>query len=392
MLFFKNLQFILILSIMMIINTFSTNAQVRVVKNALSKNPSLKFNGIKGNVKLSNAILKDLKNCGWFDLTNNSNADYTLTGAANAGNLKITLNKQSPFLSFNMSFLPNNTTKVAHKSVDYILDKLFNVQNLCSSKIAFCASIAKKCKEIFVADYDGSNVKQLTHNSTLSVEPDWAPGFKRLLYTLYNRSSTDIIEYDLPSKRSRRLIHFPGLNTGGTVSPDGHYFAAILSKDGSVDLYVKSIETKLLKRLTKNRASESSPCWSPSGAKICFVSDIAGRPRLYVINASGKGMIKLKTFGTEAVSPDWSMDNKIVYSSKMGSSYTLAVYDMDTGESEIIVNAAGDWESPSWAPDSRHIIATRNYQGKQNLYIIDAWTKEAKGILGGKYKFSMPTW
>ena len=387
----KKLQ-IIIYSIIFISTTVSVNAQVHVVKNALSKNPSLKFNGIKGNSNLSNAIYNDLKNCGWFNITNSPNADYTLTGNANTNTLKVVLSKQSPFLSFNLSFAPNKTTFTAHKTVDYILKKLFNINNLCTSKIAFCASIAKKCKEIFISDFDGTNVQQLTHNGSLSVEPDWGPNHKRLLYTLYNRSSTDIIEYDLASRRSRRLIHFPGLNAGGTISPDGHYFAAILSKDGTVDLYIKSIETKLLKRLTHNRASESSPCWSPSGAKLCFVSDITGKPKLFVINATGKNLVKLKTFGSEAVSPDWSTDNKIVYSTKMGAAYTLAVYDMNIGESKLIVNIAGDWESPSWAPDARHVVATRHYKGKQELYIIDSWNKTVKPLLGGKYKFSMPTW
>ena len=387
----KKLQ-IIIFSIIFIATTISVNAQVHVVKNALSKNPSLKFNGIKGNSKLSNAVYNDLKNCGWFDITNGQNADYTLDGNANANTLKMVLNKQSPFLSFNLSFTPNKITFAAHKTVDYILKKLFNINDLCTSKIAFCANVAKKQKEIFISDFDGANVQQLTHNGSLSVEPDWGPNQKRLLYTLYNRSSTDIIEYDLSSRRSRRLIHFPGLNAGGTISPDGHYFAAILSKDGTVDLYIKSIETKLLKRLTHNRASESSPTWSPSGAKLCFVSDIAGRPKLFVINATGNNLVKLKTFGTEAVSPDWSSDNKIVYSTKMGSAYTLAIFDMDTGESKLIVNIAGDWESPSWAPDARHVVATRNYKGKQELYIIDTWSKSVKPLLGGKYKFSMPTW
>ena len=388
----KKLQIIIVYTIIFISTTIAINAQVHVVKNALSKNPSLKFNGIQGNSELSNAVNNSLKNCGWFDITNDSNADYILTGNANSNTLKIVLSKQSPIFSFNLAFLPNKTTFAAYKSVDYLLKKLFNIKNLCTSKIAFCAKISKKCKEIFISDFDGTNVQQLTHNNSLSVEPDWGPHQKRLLYTLYNRSSTDIIEYDLLTRRSRRLIHFPGLNAGGTISPDGHYFAAILSKDGTVDLYIKSVETKMLKRLTSNRASESSPCWSPSGAKICFVSDIAGRPKLFVINATGNNLIKLKTFGTEAVSPDWSRDNKIVYSTKMGSAYTLAMYDMETGESKLIVNIAGDWESPSWAPDGRHVVATRNYKGKQELYIIDTWNKSVKPLLGGKYKFSMPTW
>jgi len=367
-------------------------AQVKVVKNALLSNPTLKFNPIQGDSKISNAIYNDLKNCGWFNLTNDTNADYTLKGTCSSSNLIINLSKDTPFLRFQIPPSKTNPYKTAHQAVDYILKKLFNIKQLCTSKIAFCASLGKRKKELFMCNFDGSNPIQLTHNNTLSVEPDWEPGYKRLLYTLYNKASTDIIEYDLASKRSRRLINFKGLNTGATVSPDRHYFAVILSKDGSVDLYVKSIETKMIKRLTKNRASESSPCWSPSGAKLCFVSDLKGHPGLYTINATGQGLRRLKTLGTEAVSPDWSNDNKIVYSAKMGTNYSLAILDLKTGNSKIITNAAGNWEHPSWAPDARHIVVTGDMKGRKNLYIVDAKSGRINGLLSGKYDFSMPSW
>jgi len=382
----------LLLTVLIVFSAYFLPAQVKVVKNASNTNPTLQFNTIQGNVKLSNAIYNDLKNCGWFDMKNSSNADYSITGNVNSSNLTITIADKSPFLSFQLPVSNLNLNLTAHKAVDYILKKMFNIKQLCTSKIAFCAALGKMKKEIFMCDFDGSNSIQLTYNNTLSVEPDWEPGHKRILYTLYNKTSTDIIEYDIPSKRSRRLINFKGLNTGASVSPDGHYFAVILSKDGLVDLYIKSIETKMIKRLTKSRASESSPCWSPSGAKLCFVSDLKGRPGLYVINATGTGFRKLNTLGTEAVSPDWSINNKIVYSAKMGSNYSLAVFDLETGNSKIIINAAGNWEHPAWAPDGRHIVVAGDIKGKKNLYIVDSKTKRIKGLLGGKYNFSMPAW
>lgn len=378
------------------ISTFQVQAQIKISKAALTKNSSIFSQGIAGSPILTKQIQKDLKNCGWFDVKAGGKTDYIIKGSLAGSTLSIGLYRGNGTRALNFKIRANASLpeQASRKAVDYILKKLYDINKLCESKIAFCAKINRNVKEIYIADYDGSNVKQITRNRTLSVEPDWEPGQQRLVYTKYNKMTTDIVEYDLPSRRSRRLIQFPGLNAGAAVSPDGKYFAVILSKDGKVELYVKSIATKWIRRLTNSKASESSPCWSPAGGKICFVSDASRRPQLYIANASGKGRpVKLSTLGTEAVSPDWSSDNKIVYAAKIGRKYAIAMLDLNGKKpTKVVVAAAGDWESPSWAPDNRHVVASRTMGGRTDLYVIDTWTGKAKRILAGKVPFSLPSW
>ena len=370
-------------------------SQIRVKKAALRKNPSISSRGISGSPALTAKINNNLKNCGWFDVKQSGKTDYILKGSLSGSNLKVTIYRGNGTSVFSYTIKANtkNPERTSRQAVDYILKKQFQINQLCMSKIVFCAQIKTGFKEIYIADYDGSNVRQITKNRSLSVEPDWEPGQKRLVYTMYSKMFTDIVEYDLASRRSRRLIHFPGLNAGASVSRDGRYFAVILSKDGKVDLYIKSLNTKWIKKLTNSTSSESSPCWSPSGGKICFVSDRSRRPNLYVISARGGKAQRLPTLGTEAVSPDWSSDNKIIYSAKMGRNYAIALLDLNGKEpARIVVSAAGDWESPSWAPDNRHVVASRTFQGRSDIYVIDTWTGKAKRILAGKIPFSLPSW
>lgn len=374
----------------------SVNAQkIRVQKEALRKNPSILLKGIGGSPDLARQFNSDLRNCGWFDVQQGGKTDYIVNGSLSGSTLSISLfqGDGSSVMNFGVRVNPADLKSASRHAVDYLLKKLFEVDRLCTSKIVFCAEISKGIKEIYVSDYDGSNVKKITDNRTLSVEPDWGPGQTRIVYTLYSKMFTDIVEYDMNSKCSRRLIQFPGLNAGASVSPDGRYFAVILSKDGKVDLYIKSISTKWIKRLTANPAAESSPCWSPSGGQICFVSDVSGPPQLYIIKANGGTPVKLQTLGTEAVSPDWSSDNKIVYSAKMGQNYAIALLDLNGKEpARTLISAGGDWECPSWAPDNRHVVASRTLGGKSDIYVIDSWTGQARCILSGKVSFSLPRW
>lgn len=374
--------------------TFLTcSAQVKVVKTAGDKNPTLAFKGVAGNQEFSSLVIKDLKRCGWFDVVSGPTADYVVSGTGNGSAVQINVTGNSSF-TFNVPIPLRELRKASAKAVDAMLRKLFGVSGICSSKIAFCAEVKRGIKEIYVCDYDGGNPTRITKNMNLSVEPDWAPDDNSLIYTMYSKGYTDIVQYDLLSNRCRRVAQFPGLNAGGTISPNGKYLALILSKDGRIDLYVKLLAGKAMRRLTKGDAVEASPCWSPNGGRLCFVSDYSGgRPTLFTIGANGGAMKKLPTLGGEAVSPDWSCGNEIVYAAKMGRNYAVAVLDLNgKKEAKVVVNAAGDWECPSWAPDGRHVVCSRTQSGKSDLYIIDTWLGKTTLLLSGKYNFSMPSW
>ena len=369
--------------------------KVTIRKQALTRNPSLSFRQNNIPSAISAALAKDFRDCGWFDTAPTQTPDITvLASVANSAiRLQVTRRGLSSF-TVSAPYARKKTNAVSAALVDGVLKKLFGIPRLCQSTIAFCAKTAPSIQEILVCRYNGGAVAIITHNKVFSVEPAWEPGQKRLVYSMYGKSASAFVEYDLASKRSRRLASFPGLNAAAAMSPDGQYLAAVLSKDGEVDLYVKAVNTKWLKRLTRNKAVESSPCWSPSGGKICFVSNATGKPRLYIAPVAGGKAKRLPTFGTEALSPDWSSKNQIVYSAKMGRNYALALLDLN-GDTppKIIVSAAGDWEAPSWAPDDRHIVATRTLDnGQTGLYVVDTWTGKAKRILLGKAPLSMPAW
>lgn len=370
---------------------FSAFAQVRVVKSALARNPKVLFRGIAGDSTLSTVVGNDLRNCGWFEVVSGGGADYAVSGSAAGGALTLQAVDAGDTAVFAAKAGADKAS--AHRLVDALIKKLFNVRGICSSKIAFALESAKGYKDIYICDFDGSNIKRVSRNRTLCVEPGWTPGCASVVYTMYGPDRTDVVETELRSFRSRRLAQFPGLNSGAAVSPNGKVLALILSKDGQVELYIKNLAKAGMKRLTNGRSVESSPCWSPDGRRICFVSDMGGRPNLYLINADGGGLKRLPTSGGEAASPSWSSDNQIAYSAKMGRNYAIAVLDLSGRKpGRIITNAAGDWENPSWAPDNRHLVCGRALNGRGQLYVVDSWTGKSRPLFNSKYNTFSPSW
>ena len=95
--------------------------------------------------------------------------------------------------------------------------------------------------------------------------------------------------------------------------------------------------------------------------------------------------------GSESVSPDWSADNKIAYSAKLGE-YVVKVIDLSqtmgfpppkNRENSIIADSSCPvmpGESPSWAPDNRHLVVSC----RGSIYVVDTRTNARRRLIGGK--------
>jgi len=386
----------ILISILLCTSLFLCHGQVRVRKSAsdFTRNPTLTFHGIKNSLPLSAAMHSMLKSCGWFDLRSGA-TDYVLKGSyASSGTLSLELKQNNiAVTSLTINSGGSSERELAKAAVDAILKKVFNVAGICRTKIVFCVNTSSKSKNIYMCDIDGGNLKRVTRSPNMCVEPEWMPNGKSLLYTRYNRASTDIIQ-TIPSRDLSRIVAaYKGMNLGASASPNGKFIALILSRDGQVDLYIKSLSSRARRRLTKNKSPEASPCWNPAGSSICYTSGVSGRPQLYIVPISGVNPRRLATFGREAVNPSWSSDNQIVYSAKIGKNYTIATLDLN-GEKpgKVVIRAAGDWESPSWAPDNRHIVCYRTYRGRSAIYRVDTWTGKAILLVRLKTSASMPSW
>jgi len=365
---------------------------IEVKKSGGDKNPTLCFKGVSGNQQLSNEVASDLKMCGWFDVVNDGSADFVVNGAASGNSLSLNFANAAGVTITTVSATGESADVASHKAVDAILKFNFKVEGICRTKIVFSAEVGPAKKEIYICDFDGTNFKKLTNNNALSVEPVWSPNGRSVIYSYIGKCDTDLIELDLASNRSRRLAQFPGLNAGGKLSPSCANVALILSKDNQIDLYTRSVNGTDLKRLTNDKGVEASPCWSPDGGKICFVSDNGntGRPNLYMIGAGGGSARRMPTVGSEAVSPSWAKDNRIAYSAKLGN-YAIAILDISgtsTHKTGVVVSDGGDWKCPAWAPDNRHVVAEHN----GGLWVVDTWTGKSHQILGGKSKVALPDW
>jgi TolB protein len=386
----------LLLSACCLLFSCYASGSVTVVKRATEVNPKMYYSGIKNDSSLNSYMASNLKKCGWFDVTSSSSgAKYIISGYKSSGQVVIVVRNTSTNREYKLGTTEtSNKQALSYKLTDGILKKIFDIPGICNSKIAFNVQAGQN-KDIFICNFDGSNAKRITNNKTLSIEPSWGLNNNLIVYTMYKHSYTDIVGKYLSTGKTYKLASFPGLNNAASVSPNGKYIAMILSRDRQVELYIKELRGQKAIRVTHDKAVEGSPCWSPDGRYICYVSDRGiGRPSLYTYDVTTKKISKIRISGSEAVTPDWSpLGDKIVYSARFGKQYTLAIYDVRKGVSQTVnINSAGDWMRPSWAPDGRHVVCARRLNYVSQLYIVDTWTGKARQLLKYKSNLTSPNW
>ncbi len=376
---------------------FSASAQRAVVTKAGDGKISINLAGYRTGKDTASrtflSVLKaDLNRSGYFKVTS-SGGEFNVVGSCVAGGSSLKADCQVYKASTRQRLLgktyktaATDARGLAHRVADEIVYAATGKKGMASGKIALVSSRTGR-KELYVCDMDGKNLRQVTNDRSIVVGPGWMPDGKNIVYTSYKRGYPNVYM----TGRSKSLSSHGGLNASGAVSPDGKSMAVILSRDGNPELYIKSLRTGRLKRMTSTRrGNEASPCWSPDGNHIAYVSDTSGKPQIYIISKSGGKAQRLTSSGSENVAPDWGRNGYIVYSSRIGGRYRIAMANPASRSMRVLETDWADYEDPSWAPDGRHIVCSRTASYRSSIYLLDTLKDSPVALLKGSVDWFSP--
>jgi len=238
-------------------------------------------------------------------------------------------------------------------------------------------------KEVYTSDLFLGDVRQITRDGAIALKPRWSPDGEKIVYTSYYHSGfPDIFLMDLASYQRSTFESFRGTNDGARFSPDGRRVAMVLTGEGTSEIYVSDAEGREVARKTRFESDKASPCWSPDGRRIVFVSSPG--PQLYMMSAGG-GPLERITHGISSycAEPDWSRGNpdRIAFTVRVGhDNYQIAVLSLSQGESKVVSHAPFDGLEPSWLPDGRHLVYTARTAYTSRLCILDTETGKSVPI------------
>jgi Tol biopolymer transport system component len=180
------------------------------------------------------------------------------------------------------------------------------------TKIAFCSLRDDQYSQIYTVNSDGSEEKRITKVTTGdSCGPVWSHDGKKIAFysfALPHPSRNPAIWVMDPDGSNLKRLAEHGLSP--TWSPDDRQIAFASNRDTKFQIYAMNSDGSNVRRLTSNKAEDSSPAWAPDGNSIVFVSDRNGEhPALFLMAPDGSQQHRLIfSKRQDFCFPAWSLD------------------------------------------------------------------------------------
>ncbi|RPI71690.1 MAG: hypothetical protein EHM47_09665 [Ignavibacteriales bacterium] len=277
-----------------------------------------------------------------------------------------------------------------------------------------------QCDQIFTMNIDGSDKKMVSTGKGRTTCAYFLPGDETILYAsthhadkecppppdrskgyvwkLYN--TFDIFSANADGSDLKQLTTSEGYDAEATVSPGKDKIVFTSTRDGDPEIYVMDIDGNNQKRLTFEKGYDGGPFFSADGSKIVFrasrpetenelkdyselVEEGLVRPtalEIYIMDSDGSNIKQVTNLGKASFAPFFHPDGKrIIFSSnvnsKTGRDFDLYLINIDgTGLEQITFNDTFDG-FPMFTKDGTKLIFASNRfnknEGDTNIFIAD---------------------
>lgn len=147
-------------------------------------------------------------------------------------------------------------------------------------------------------------------------------------------------------------------------------------RDGNLEIYVMNADGRGMLRLTDSPGKDGDPAWTADGTRIAFESDRDGTLEIYSMMADGSDLTRL-TFsnpdeGFINVEPVWSPDgSRIAFASNRAGNAHIYVMNADGSGVQRLSDVPG--QGPEWSPDGARVAFTSiDEAGNFDVYTVDA--------------------
>src|SRR2546429_4030343 len=232
-------------------------------------------------------------------------------------------------------------------------------------------------------------------DGTLHIAPALSPDGRDIAYFSERKSFfVDLYLADAETGRVKRRLtkatltnNYESLrfiNSAGSFSPDGRYFAIAVKHNDKDDLVILDVKKdEEVRRITVPLNGLITPSWSPDGKQIVFTGFDGGLSDLFVVNADGTDLRRLTNDKYADLHPAWSPDGKTIafatdrgpatdFSQLRFGNMRIGLYHLENSSIELLPHTEhGKNINPVWAPDGRSIAFVSDRSGISDVYLYD---------------------
>ncbi|MDY0131456.1 MAG: Tol-Pal system beta propeller repeat protein TolB [Desulforegulaceae bacterium] len=283
--------------------------------------------------------------------------------------------------------------KMLKRFASEVMEKLFKNTGLFESQIAFVSNKTGN-KELYICDFDGTNIKEITNNKSINISPSWSYDNSYLAYTSYKRDIPEIFIKSLKGKKNY-IVSKGRLSITPSWIPGKFSLAAVFSIDGDPDIYIISPSGEILSTAVKGYGIDVSPAFSPDGNKMAFVSGRGGSPQIYIKSFLDNSVKRLTFEGNYNTSPSWSPTGEYLAFVGMTKEDGINIYTIrpDGSGLKMITSHSGDNEDPSWSPDGSLIVFSSSRNKGKKLFVMTRSGEDQRQLISNMAgNQSEPAW
>lgn len=197
-----------------------------------------------------------------------------------------------------------NAKDVLIYSADWSLDG----KSIAISLAENCTSSSTSCPyDIYVANYDGSDLTKLTYSLGQNASPSWSPDGKKIAFDSDRGGDSEIYVMDKDGTHVEQLTDNDNFDGNPKWSPDGKLISFESDRDGGDwDIYVMNADGSDQHAITSNSSSDYTQSWSPDGKWIVYVSSEGnGNNQILLVDLHGQNEYRVIDDKSNILFPTW---------------------------------------------------------------------------------------
>ncbi len=254
-------------------------------------------------------------------------------------------------------------------------------------QIAFASDRSGK-PQIYIVNTDGTDLHPITNMSEGACQPNWSPDGTVLVFVspcraraefyddFYSSSSLYSINPDGTEQRSLTVV--PGSDFDPAWSPDGEQIAFSSERDGQKEIYLLTVDSGAVTRLTTSAlgVENTQPSWSPDGTKILYTVKRLDAYQVWMMSATGRDNVQLVRSGQTLWDylPFWSTDGTTILFNQRnlgpGRPWLMSIPFADYAtRAAVRLNLPTPIEDVEFSPDGLWIVfESTNENGNRDIY------------------------
>jgi TolB protein len=238
--------------------------------------------------------------------------------------------------------------------------------------------------DIYSIAPDGSDPRQLTHDTYEDTDPAYSPDGTKLAFASRRENNWDVHLLDLRTGQETRLSRSPHYDGAPTWSPDGQRLAYESYQNGDLDIWLVDVagQHAPLNLTAESEAGDFAPAWSPDGRAIAFTSWRRGSKDLFMLDLESQALIHLTVTPTAEEGAVWqpqgnrlafvidNLGDRELFALEVHTAKVLDASELSPGRVEPLT-WLGRTDSPAWSPTGQAVAAVFHRWGGDLITVTE---------------------